>query len=653
MSSPPPPRFIEYGRVSTAGQERRQTLEGQLVALERLRAVRPGTPILPNPVFESKHVSAMEVPLEERGEWTRVVEPLIRAGAVDEVRVSEFNRLIREQGLDDTAYVMKLMQTHKFIVVDGSGAVHSAGDFGRRVARAIKSLMGGEEWRDIRDKTTNGRIKALRKGQPGSGPAPTGLRHRKGEGWSIDEKWAPVIRRIFDLCVQGHPLIGISELLNAEGIAPPKGKGWNFTFVRKILRNPAFKGELHQKLQGVDYTLPVPALVDVRTWEAANAALTARWRIPIRAKYAVPALCRTLARCGNCDGRLWVIGGGVGGRTVHTRYGCPRCKGGPYHRGDLLDAAVWAAVRDALLRADNLIVEAATPVSDGGDEASNNELADVAEHLARNERKVAGLTARWKRDAITDDEYDRELDALKDERTALKRRETVAKRSIEARERARLREATLAATVAELRGRIAGADYDTRRAILEAVVPLETGFIRVYTDYSFSIYGVLPVISYGPPPATVSTGSWGGAGPVEPTPTGGDKGDGTGGNEGCAPGGGHPHGEPDGEAGAAGMGARVADDYMGSELHPRQAGPRRCRPTRRPGRTPSPRRAPSAARPTRRRPHGGWPRPARRASSASPRCADGARPRAESPRSSRRRRGRPARSSACGRAPCR
>jgi hypothetical protein len=355
--------------------------------------------------------------------------------------------------------------------------------------------MGGEEWRDIRDKTTNGRIKALRKGQPGSGPAPTGLTHRKGEGWSIDEKWAPVIRRMYDLCVQGTPLVGISELLNGEGIAPPKGKGWNFTFVRKILRNPAFKGELHQKLQDVDYTLTVPPLVSEATWDAAQAALTARRYVPIRERYAVPALCRTLARCGTCDRRMYVQGGGAGGRAKHTRYVCPACKGSPYHRADLVDAAVWMAIRDALMRADSLILAAATPAASGGSDAAAREVAEVQEHLARNERKVSGLTARWKRDAITDAEFDRELDSLKDERTALSRRETVARRAIDASERARLQQATLATTIAVLRSKIAGADQKTRRAIVEAVVPLETGSIRLYPDYTFSIHGVLPVIS--------------------------------------------------------------------------------------------------------------------------------------------------------------
>lgn len=493
------PRFVEYGRVSTAGQERRQTLEGQLVALERLRAARPGLPLLPKPVFEA-HVSAMEVPLDERPEWTRVIEPLIRAGAVDEVRVSEFNRLIREEGLDETAYVMKLMQKHKFIVVDGAGGIHSATDFGRRVALAIKGLMGGEEWRDIRDKTTNGRIKALRKGQPGSGPAPTGLRFRKDEGWTVDEKWAPTVRRIYALCVEGVALHGICDVLNGEGIAPPRGKGWNFTYVRKVLRNPAYKGEVHQKLQGVDYTLKVPPLVSTETWEAAQAALSARRWVPLRERYAVHALCRSLARCGTCDSRMWVNGGGGGGRAKHTRYVCPQCKGGPYHRADLVDAAVWTAIRDALMRADSLILAAATPEASGGDDAAAKELAEVQEHLARNERKVTGLTARWKRDAITDAEYDRELDALKDERTALARRETVARRAIDGAERARLQQATLATTIAALRSKIAGADPKTRRAIVEAVVPMDTGSIRLNVDYTFSIHGVLPVISNAPTP---------------------------------------------------------------------------------------------------------------------------------------------------------
>ena len=548
------PRFVEYGRVSTAGQERRQTLEGQLVALERLRAARPGIAVLPDPVFESRHVSAMEVPLEERGEWTRVVEPLIRAGAVDEVRVAEFNRLIREEGLDDTAYVMKLMQKHKFIVVDGAGAIHSAGDFGRRVALAIKGLMGGEEWRDIRDKTTNGRIKALRKGQPGSGPAPTGLRHRKGEGWSIDEKWAPIIRRIFDLCVQGVALQGISGLLDAEGIAPPKGKGWNFTYVRKILRNPAYKGEAHQKLQGVDYTLAVPALVSAQTWDAAQAALTARRYVPLRERYAVPALCRTLARCGTCDRRMYVQGGGGGGRAKHTRYVCPACKGAPYHRADLVDAAVWASIRDALMNADGIIAAAATPRESGGDDAAARELAEVQEHLARNERKVTGLTARWKRDAITDADYDRELDALKDERTALGRREAVARRAIDAAERARLQQATLATTIAALRSRIAGADQQTRRAIVEAVVPLDTGSIRLNPDYTFSIHGVLPVITNAPAPVP------------EPAEAPSDDG---------ADAAGEGDGSPESAVGTAGSAASIGstpgrtNDYMKSAPRPR------------------------------------------------------------------------------------
>jgi DNA invertase Pin-like site-specific DNA recombinase len=579
------PRFVEYGRVSSAGQERRQTQEGQFVALERLRASRPGVPVLAAPVFEPKHVSAMEVPLSERSEWTRVVEPLIRSGAVDEVRVAEFNRLVREQGLDDAAHLMGLMREHPFIVVDGSGGIHAASDFGRKVALAIKCLMGGEEWRDIRDKTTNGRIKALRRGQPGSGPGPTGLKHRKGEGWSVDEKWAPAIRRIYALCIEGVPLQGISDVLNGEGVAPPRGKGWNFTFVRKVLRNPAYKGELHQRLQGVDYLLPVPPIVDEETWEAAQAALSARRWVPLRERYATEALCRTLARCGTCDRRMYVLGGGAeGGAAKHTRYYCPDCKGAPYHRADLVDLAVWQAISKALIDADSLLVAVATPEASAGEDAAESELSEVGEHLARNERKVAGLTARWKRDAITDADYDRELDALRAEREALARRENVARRAIEAADRTRHQQATLATTLAALRSRIAGADYATRRAIVEAVVPLETGSIRLNVDYSFSIHGVLPVISSAPVA------------------------------------GGEPEGGEPEETPIERLRPTGTEDYTESGPRPPSTDRRRCHPRRRPGRTPTPPRSPSAGRPRRPRPPGGWPGRARSASCAAGRC---------------------------------
>ena len=110
-----------------------------------------------------------------------------------------------------------------------------------------------------------------------------------------------------------------------------------------------------------------------------------------------------------------------------------------------------------------------------------------------------------------------------------------------------------ATTIAALRSRIAGADQQTRRAIVEAVVPLDTGSIRLNPDYTFSIHGVLPVITNAPAPVPE---------PVEAsTDEGADAGDG--------------EGSPESAVGTAGSAASTGstpvrtNDYMKSAPRPR------------------------------------------------------------------------------------
>lgn len=489
------PRYVEYVRVSTMGQARRGTPESQILALTNLRTIRPGVAVLEEPVIEPG-VSAMEVALSQRKKWLRHIEPLIHAGEIDEVRVAEFSRIIREDDLEDTARLLKLRKVHPFKIVDATGAEYRMDSLGDRLGLAFKSLQGGEEWADIQRRSLNGRERTLRAGKPGSGPAPAGLRHRKDEGWSIVEKWAPVIRRIYALCVEGVALAGIAERLNEDGIAPPRGKGWNFTYVRKILRNPAYKGELHQKLKGQEYTLPVPAIVDEATWDAAQAALSARFHVPLRARYALHALCRSLAHCGQCGRRMYVQGGGAGGRSAYTRYACPVCKGIPYHRADGVDRAVWNAVSAALLNADALLHTAAT-VADPETGVAEGMLAEADAELARLTRKFDHVSLLWQRDELTDAQYETQRHQLRELRQGAERRAEDARKAIAAAERARVQRSTLAATIELLRGRIQGADEKTRRAIVEAVVPLGTGQIRLHPDYRIEIRGVLPIAVEG------------------------------------------------------------------------------------------------------------------------------------------------------------
>ncbi len=53
-----------------------------------------------------------------------------------------------------------------------------------------------------------------------------------------------MVRRIFDLTLQGKTSLDILKTLNGEGIPSPKGRQWRKTTVHKLLTNEAYTGTL-------------------------------------------------------------------------------------------------------------------------------------------------------------------------------------------------------------------------------------------------------------------------------------------------------------------------------------------------------------------------------------------------------------------------
>ncbi|MEZ6056921.1 MAG: recombinase family protein [Planctomycetaceae bacterium] len=53
-----------------------------------------------------------------------------------------------------------------------------------------------------------------------------------------------VIKRMFELCVQGYGCHTIAAQFNAEGIPSPGGQNWNTSRIAKLLRNPVYKGAI-------------------------------------------------------------------------------------------------------------------------------------------------------------------------------------------------------------------------------------------------------------------------------------------------------------------------------------------------------------------------------------------------------------------------
>lgn len=130
----------------------------------------------------------------------------------------------------------------------------------------------------------------------------------KPSGKYLVNAHAFAVGRIFELCLQGLGSTAISQALNAEGYRTfNKGGRWGTTAVLSILQNRAAIGELAPKDGGEpipDYFTPV---VDVATFDAAQAKIAERRTGKITKQSADFNVWQKLVVCGVCGSRMHII----------------------------------------------------------------------------------------------------------------------------------------------------------------------------------------------------------------------------------------------------------------------------------------------------------------------------------------------------------
>ncbi|MCH7736263.1 MAG: recombinase zinc beta ribbon domain-containing protein [Chloroflexi bacterium] len=130
-----------------------------------------------------------------------------------------------------------------------------------------------------------------------------------------------------------------------------------------MLTNPVYKGSYRYRQSGQEEILiPVPALVDDVTWQAAQSQLLANTRFSARNNRRHQYLLRGLVRCPRCSGTYtgFTQRGRSGYRCNRAHWGSSstgqRCSPGAIS-GEPLERAVWAAVTEALQNPQILIDE--------------------------------------------------------------------------------------------------------------------------------------------------------------------------------------------------------------------------------------------------------------------------------------------------------
>lgn len=175
-----------------------------------------------------------------------------------------------------------------------------------------------------------------------------------------------VVRRIFDMTLEGIGQGVIAQTLNREGV-PVFGRGrhWHRTYIAKILNNPAVLGVFVPHVQDqsngklVRVALePVPdyypAVIDIDTMERLQ-AMQAKSVQPRRGRHAAKPLNNIfggLGRCSSCGSTMTMTNKGSG----HKYFVCTRAKAGagciyktsPYQLIEDCFLSIWPALLDTL-----------------------------------------------------------------------------------------------------------------------------------------------------------------------------------------------------------------------------------------------------------------------------------------------------------------
>jgi site-specific DNA recombinase len=242
-----------------------------------------------------------------------------------------------------------------------------------RLFYSIRGAISEYEKAKIRERTSRGKWAKVKQGQSPTGRVPYGyLFDKPTKTIRIDEETSPWLRQMFHWMTQeGLGASRVANRLNALEVRPPaRASKWQPCSIRKIIRNPAYMGQqiVHRRNSEGTHrnphlpkeqrkisverppeewmSVPVPTLIDDRTWTLAQEQLADQ-----RRKYAGRPgqyffLLQRIVACGLCESSMY---GCKVSRSKNDRYyrctsSCgaraKKCKM-RHMQVDRLDQAVW------------------------------------------------------------------------------------------------------------------------------------------------------------------------------------------------------------------------------------------------------------------------------------------------------------------------
>ena len=298
-----------YARVSSDRQDVDLSVAAQLRAL-REYAERNGYLAVREYIDEAESGR-----IADRPQFKKMIDEAAKSDApFQEILVWKFSRFTRQR---EHAVVFKSMLRKKGIRVV-SITEHADDTPTGKLMEAIIESVDQFYSENLAQEVTRGMREAASRGFWMNASAPYGFRRvyvqdgaKKRPRLELNPPHDAVVRRIFDLTLQGKTSLDILKALNTEGIPSPNGKQWRKTTVHKILANEAYTGTLVWGLRAQDGQEPVrvenafPAIVSPQEFQRVRKLLEARApSVTHPRRAASPYLLSGLAKCETCGKAL-------------------------------------------------------------------------------------------------------------------------------------------------------------------------------------------------------------------------------------------------------------------------------------------------------------------------------------------------------------
>ena len=294
-----------YARVSSDRQD------VDLSVAAQLRAMRDHAKKYNHLVVREYIDEAESGRISNRPQFRKMIEEAKRPEApFQEILVWKFSRFTRKR---EHAVAFKSMLRRKGIRVTSITEHADDSPTGKLMEAIIESV---DEFysENLAQEVIRGMREAASRGFWVTPNPPFGYRKiyvqdgpKKRPRLEVDKKQAPVIRRMFEMALQGKSSLDITKALNREGIASPRGKQWLKTSVHNMLNNEAYTGTLVWGTKARDGAPPVrvnkafPALVTKRKFHQVAALLRSRSpKIEHPRRSSSPYLLSGLAKCESC-----------------------------------------------------------------------------------------------------------------------------------------------------------------------------------------------------------------------------------------------------------------------------------------------------------------------------------------------------------------